>query len=136
MRIQLLRTFVVVAEVGSISRAAQRLVYSNSSVFYHIRDLEKILGVRLFERMDKSMELTMAGRAIAPFAKDLLFAAEQIAERTTSHKAKQHAATSGGPLRGSSRDPVKVPAPRRPSVPARVGSTSPRLRDGGPDENS
>ena len=64
MRIQLLRTFLVCADLRNFLLAAERLVYSESTIGYQIRVLEKSLGAQLFTRANSHRELTTAGRAI------------------------------------------------------------------------
>ena len=109
MRIQLLRTFVAVAELGSPSLAAQRLLYSESSVAYHIRELEKSLGAQLFTRADRSLELTRAGQAALGPTVDLLRTADRMAEAV-------HVATRPERRPVRSRDPVSAGSqPRRPA---------------------
>lgn len=109
MRIQLLRTFVVVAEVGSPSVAAQRLLYSESSVAYHIKELEKSLGAQLFTRTNHCLELTRAGQAALGPTIDLLRTADRMAEAV--HVATR---TARRPVR-----PTMSVAPRpRPARPA------------------
>ena len=56
-----LRYFWVVASEGSMSRAAERLNVSPSSLSVQIKTLEEQLGQQLFERRGKSLILTEAG---------------------------------------------------------------------------
>ncbi len=51
MDIRTLKTFVYVAELGSFTRAAQALGYSQSTVSFQIKQLESELGHPLFERV-------------------------------------------------------------------------------------
>jgi len=59
---QKIQVFLAVAELGSFSRAAVRLSLSTSSVSFHVDTLEKELGVRLFTRHGRSINLTDEGR--------------------------------------------------------------------------
>lgn len=61
---QKIQVFLAVAELGSFSRAAVRLSLSTSSVSFHIDTLEKELGVRLFTRHGRSIELTDEGQLL------------------------------------------------------------------------
>lgn len=60
----LLRSFVVIAEVKSITRAAQRLSLTQPSVSNALRRLEERVGQRLVERDATRFELTEVGRVI------------------------------------------------------------------------
>jgi len=63
MELRHLRYFVAVAEAENFLRAAtQKLHVSQPAVSRQIRDLEEELGVRLFERTGKAVNLTDAGR--------------------------------------------------------------------------
>lgn len=59
-----LRTFLVVAERGSISRAAEHLPLTQSAVSRQIQALERTLGAALFSRDGRRMRLTDAGRLL------------------------------------------------------------------------
>jgi DNA-binding transcriptional LysR family regulator len=55
-----------VAELGSFSAAAQRLNLTQPAVSVQIRQLERRLGVRLFERVGRRVEPTVAGQNLLP----------------------------------------------------------------------
>ena len=57
-----IRCFHVVAELGSFTRAAQRLRMTQPGLSLIVRELEKTLNVRLFDRTTRQVELTNAGR--------------------------------------------------------------------------
>lgn len=78
MELYQLRTFVVVAEEGHLSRAAERLFVSQPAVSAHIKALEEELEVRLFVRSSKGMELTRQGQALKTKAEQALLAANEI----------------------------------------------------------
>jgi DNA-binding transcriptional LysR family regulator len=71
-----LATFVAVAEEGSFTRAGDRLHVVQSAVSAGVRNLEKELGVMLFDRSTHSVKLTDAGRALLPEARATLAAAQ------------------------------------------------------------
>lgn len=62
MEIAQLRTFIHVAELGSLSKAAGRLRIAQPALSRQIRMLEEELGVRLFERHGRGMIITEQGR--------------------------------------------------------------------------
>ena len=71
MEIKNLTTFVHVAELGSFSRAGERLGYSQPAVSVQIRHLEQELGLRLFDRIGHAVRLTDKGRELLPYAQQI-----------------------------------------------------------------
>ena len=61
MELRNLITFLKIIETGSFSKAAEQLLYSQSTVTIQIQQLEEELGVPLFERVGRRMVLTEAG---------------------------------------------------------------------------
>ena len=57
----LIKSFVAVAETGSLSGAARRLAASQPTLGRHIAELAAALGVTLFRRGRRGYELTEAG---------------------------------------------------------------------------
>ncbi len=62
--LQWLRGFYAVAECGNMSQAAESLGLRQPAVSYLVQCLETELGVQLFHRRNKSMELTAEGRLL------------------------------------------------------------------------
>lgn len=58
-----MRLFVEVARVKSFRRAAEALNMPNSTLSRNIAELEKVIGLRLFNRSTRKVELTEAGEA-------------------------------------------------------------------------
>ena len=67
--------FVAVAEEGSFTRAADRLHVVQSAVSAGVRNLERELQARLFDRSTHKVALSDAGRALLPEARATLAAA-------------------------------------------------------------
>ena len=55
------QAFVAVADAGNFTRAAQRMRVAQSAISVLVRDLEDDLGIRLFDRTTRRVELTDAG---------------------------------------------------------------------------
>lgn len=80
MELHQLRYFVAAAEAGTISRAAERCRVAQPSLSQQIRKLEDGLGVRLFDRLGRGVELTPEGRAFLPRARRILAEVRHAAE--------------------------------------------------------
>ena len=68
MEIRNIETFLRVAELKSFTRAAENLGYAQSTVTFQIQQIEKELGVPLFERISKKVALTSAGERLVEYA--------------------------------------------------------------------
>jgi LysR family hydrogen peroxide-inducible transcriptional activator len=75
MEFHQLRYVCAVAETGSFSRAAERCQIAQPSLSQQVLKLEEDLGIRLFDRLGRSICLTEAGQAFIPQARSIL---EQI----------------------------------------------------------
>nr|WP_308013392.1 LysR family transcriptional regulator [Streptomyces sp. REN17] len=73
-----LRLFLALSEDLHFGRTAARMFISQSAVSQQIRDLEKRLDVRLFERTNRAVDLTVAGRALFPEARKAIAAVDQL----------------------------------------------------------
>ena len=78
MELYHLRSFVTVAEEGRLTQAARRLFTSQPAVSAHIKALEEELGLTLFTRTPKGMELTAEGRAIKVYAEQCLTDVDEL----------------------------------------------------------
>jgi len=83
-----LRAFDAAARHMSFQQAATELNVTPAALSFQIKSLEEHLGARLFRRLNRAVELTEAGRALAPGAKDgfeTLTAAWRAARRVNDH---------------------------------------------------
>ena len=67
-----LEIFNTVAQEGSFSRAAERLLLTQPAVSQHIRDLESTLGKALFQRGNRGVALTPAGELLVDYTRCIL----------------------------------------------------------------
>lgn len=89
--LQQMRYVVAVAETRNFTRAAERCCVVQSSLSHRIAGLERELGVRLFARSSRRVELTSAGEAFLAGARECLAAAD---------RAAADAAAAAGVVRG------------------------------------
>ena len=78
MELYQLRTFLIVAEEGSITGAARRLYTTPPSVSAHIKALEEEWGVVLFQRNARGMSITAKGEALLKKADDVLRSTQDL----------------------------------------------------------
>ena len=91
MELSQLRTLIHVAELGSLSKAADRLHIAQPALSRQVRLLEEELGVRLFARHGRGMVLTEQGQEILKHATRVMTELEEI---------RAAASDAGAPLRG------------------------------------
>src|SRR5882672_3445602 len=88
MEVHQLRYFCAVSETGSFTRAAEREQVAQPSLSQQIMKLEEELGVRLFDRLGRTVRLTGFGQVFLPRARTILFelkaAKEEVAEQQSS----------------------------------------------------
>src|SRR5260221_7995030 len=72
MTLEQLRIFIAVAELQHVTRAAQNLNLTQSTVSSAIQALEIRHNVRLFDRVGRRIELTRAGKSFLTEARDVV----------------------------------------------------------------
>ncbi|MEU4838530.1 LysR family transcriptional regulator [Nocardia testacea] len=85
MELRHIRYFLAVHEAGSVNAAAVRVHVAQPSLSRQLRQLERDLGVELFDRSTGRLRLSAAGRALLPEARALMRAAERIALAAEFH---------------------------------------------------
>jgi DNA-binding transcriptional LysR family regulator len=78
IELRLWRQFLAVADELHFGRAAVRLHMTQPPLTQAIAQLEGLLGTRLFDRTKRSVQLTPAGAALVPEARDLLARAQAL----------------------------------------------------------
>jgi LysR family transcriptional regulator, low CO2-responsive transcriptional regulator len=103
MNLHQLRIFVTVAKRGSFSRAAEELHISQPSASIQVADLERALGVDLFEQVGRQIHLTEAGRVLHDYARRILDLAEEArtAVSETAGLRRGHLAVGASPTPGT-----------------------------------
>jgi len=77
--------FLAIARIGSISRTAEQLFMSQSTVTTRLQRLERTLGYELFIRLPNGVRLTDAGTRLVPFAERLLAIEDTMTSPASSH---------------------------------------------------
>ncbi|MDR5708967.1 MAG: LysR family transcriptional regulator [Armatimonadota bacterium] len=94
LNVHQLKIFHTVARAGSFSRAAEALGITQPSVSIQVRDLERALGVELFEQIGKRTYLTEAGKILEEYASRILSLLEEAEQAV-----REVQGSSGGTLR-------------------------------------
>ncbi|MEE1820316.1 LysR family transcriptional regulator [Streptomyces sp. SP18ES09] len=85
MELRQLRYFVSVVDEGGFTRAATRLHLAQPGLSAQIRQLERELGQPLLDRSGRSVTPTEVGRAVLPFARAALAAADTVRETVDAY---------------------------------------------------
>ncbi|HWV41770.1 LysR family transcriptional regulator [Pseudorhodoplanes sp.] len=95
-----IQAFKTVAEFGSFTRAAERLKVAQPALSLSIRELERELNLRLFDRTTRRVELTGAGREFLQSADKLLADLERAVReaRDLSEKKRGRVVVAAPPL--------------------------------------
>src|SRR4051794_8923819 len=90
LEVRHLQLVAAVADVGSLTRAGDRLHLTQSALSHQLRDVESRLGAALFLRVGKRLVLTPAGERLLASARDVLERLEQT-EREIRQMGKERA---------------------------------------------
>ena len=86
MTLRHLRAFVTIVDAGGVARAGARLNLSQPALSRQIRALEADLGVQLFDRIGRRIQLTAEGQDLLQRARELLTGADSLGERARALK--------------------------------------------------
>ncbi|NIP85013.1 MAG: LysR family transcriptional regulator, partial [Planctomycetales bacterium] len=81
MELRHLQTFAEAAERESFTRAAGALELTQAAVSQQVAALERQLGVRLFQRQGRGVQLTDQGRELYDYARQILQLVEEASRR-------------------------------------------------------
>lgn len=109
MELRQLRYFCAVAEEVHFGRAAQRLNVAQPALTRQIQNLEREIGVELFERLPRGIRLTAAGSSFLADAQKLLSGVEDMTNRARSISCGKLGTVRIGYCDGASWDGI-VPA--------------------------
>ena len=87
MELRNLITFIHVAELGSFTKAAEQLGYSQSTNSFQIKQLEDEIGCLLFERINHTITLTDRGRELVSYAHQVRALTEDFKDSLTKEEA-------------------------------------------------
>src|SRR5690554_410017 len=104
--IRQLQAFIAVLERGSFSEAAQSMHLSQAALSGLVKELESRLGVRLFNRSTRRVEVSEVGASFEPQVRRALAALEEAVESVVNLRELHR----GGGSRRSTRDVVVHPA--------------------------
>jgi DNA-binding transcriptional LysR family regulator len=88
MDIEYLHTLKVITESDSFAKAAEKLGYTRSTVTFHVQNLEKEFGFRLFEKIGKKMVLTKKGEEVLPYVDNILLNYQEITKLSSQPQHK------------------------------------------------
>ena len=93
---ELLSTFIVFAEEGGFTAASRRLHLGQPAVYAQVQRLSQALGVPLYRRVGRGLELTEEGREVEAYARE-------ISERTRQLTGRLHGGESTRPRLAAGR---------------------------------
>ena len=86
MDIKSLGIFIEVAELGSFTKAGEKLGYSQPTISFQIKQLEKEMGVSLFDRIGHTVSLTEAGRDALRYAQSICRLSQEMLLDTSGRR--------------------------------------------------
>jgi DNA-binding transcriptional LysR family regulator len=86
----LLRTFVTVVEMRSLSRAAERLLRNQSTISVQLKRLEEVVGAVLLDRSPRGVRLTHDGEVLLTYAHRILALNDELVARVREPQLVGH----------------------------------------------
>jgi DNA-binding transcriptional LysR family regulator len=85
-----MRSFIAVARLGNFTRAAEFLHVSQPTLTVHIKQLEETLGLKLFDRNPRAVNLTRMGRDLLPTFERTLQDLDSMLQNTKNVSTARH----------------------------------------------
>lgn len=86
MDLRSLNIFIEVAELGSFTRAGEKLGYSQPTISFQIKQLEKEMGTQLFDRIGHTVTLTDTGRDALNYAQQICRSYQEMVLSSAGHR--------------------------------------------------
>ena len=86
MDIQKLKAFVELTETNSYTETAEHLFSTQATISKQIMSLEKELGIKLFSREHRTIEITDEGQLVLEYAKQIVALKDEMYEKISEHK--------------------------------------------------
>jgi LysR family transcriptional activator of nhaA len=84
-----LRYFWMVAKTGSIARAAEQLHLTPQSISGQLTEFADVLGVELFRKSGRNLEITDVGRRMLSYAEDIFSTSDELLEVLRDQQVKK-----------------------------------------------
>ncbi len=84
-----LRYFWMVAKAGSIARASEQLHLSPQSISGQLSEFESVLGIKLFRRVGRGLELTDSGQRLLGYAEQIFVLGEEMLDAIRDESSPQ-----------------------------------------------
>ena len=84
-----LRYFWMVARTGSIVKASEQLYLTPQSISGQLTELASVLGVDLFRRVGRNLEITEAGRQVLSYADEIFSIGDELLEAIHDQRIKK-----------------------------------------------
>jgi DNA-binding transcriptional LysR family regulator len=95
MDIELLRTFLEVKNTRHFGKAAENLYLTQAAVSARIKQLENVLGAKLFTRFRNNLQLTVTGERLINHAETIIIAWERARQDVSLRKKQKHVISLG-----------------------------------------
>ena len=82
-----LRYFWMVAKTGSIVRASEQLHLTPQSISGQLSELSDVLGVELFRKAGRNLEITTEGKRVLSYAEEIFSIGDELLEMVTDAKS-------------------------------------------------